>query len=332
MKIMRNKEIRRTAAVFFAVGAAGSGVCFLLDRRGGAVAAAVFLLLLLIYLWDVSLRYRRMASLAARLDEILHGEQDMSLSEYREGEFSLLQNEMSKLLGRLREQTDLLKKEKVMLADSMADISHQLRTPLTTMNLIMETLQEGGLSQELVREHLLEMRRLSGRTQWLISALLKMARLDAGTIVFRKEDVTLSQVAERALEPFTIPMELKNQRLRMNVEGSFVGDLSWTAEAIGNLIKNCMEHMQEGTLFITGEENALYTQLQIRDSGDGIAQGDLPRLFERFYKGANSGDQNVGIGLALSRMIITGQNGTIKAENSPQGGALFTVRFYKGNV
>lgn len=330
MEIWKNAEVRSTVIIMVLLETAGSAVCFFLDWRAGAAASAVFLLLLILYLWDTRRRYRRMASLAADIDEILHGGENFNFSQYREGELSLLKNELTKLLIRLREQAALLEEEKGNLADSLADISHQLKTPLTSMNLIVAALEEGELQEQETREHLRELNRLLNRTQWLISALLKIARLEAGTIVLKQEKVSLEEMVKRALEPFDILMELKNQKLCMDMSGSFVGDLSWSSEAVGNLIKNCIEHMEEGTLWVSGEENAVYTQLKIRDTGDGIPEEDLPRLFERFYKGRNSGDQNVGIGLALARMIISRQNGTVKAQNHPEGGALFTVRFYKG--
>ena len=330
MGIWKNAEVRSAVIIMVLLEAAGGAACFFLDWRAGAASSAVFLILLILYLWDTGRRYRRMASLASDIDEILHGGENVSFSQYREGELSLLQNELTKLLIRLREQAGMLKEEKENLADSLADISHQLKTPLTSMNLIVAALEEGALSEQETREHLRELKRLLNRTQWLISALLKIARLEAGTIVLKQEKVSLEEMVKRALEPFEILMELKKQKLCMEVSGSFTGDLSWSSEAVGNLIKNCIEHMEEGTLWVSGEENPLYTQLNIRDSGEGIPKEDLPRLFERFYKGKNSGDQNAGIGLALARMIISRQNGTVKAENHPQGGAVFTVRFYKG--
>ncbi len=122
-------------------------------------------------------------------------------------------------------------------------------------------------------------------------------------------------------------MELRGQTLHIEAQGDFTGDIGWSMEAIGNIVKNCMEHTPEnGTITICAQDNPLYTEIIITDSGDGIAPEDLSHVFERFYKGKCRNEKNFGIGLALSRMIIVGQNGTIRADNPPAGGARFTIR------
>ena len=128
-------------------------------------------------------------------------------------------------------------------------------------------------------------------------------------------------------------MELRGQELIIRAEGDFYRDLAWTSEAVGNIVKNCMEHTPDGgRIEINAAENALYSEIIIKDNGTGISSEDLPHIFERFYKGKDSDGKSFGIGLALSRMIITGQGGTVKAENRKPAGAMFTIRFYKGTV
>jgi signal transduction histidine kinase len=142
-------------------------------------------------------------------------------------------------------------------------------------------------------------------------------------------------LVEKAASPLEIPMDLKSQQLAVSMEGSesFTGDLAWSVEALGNILKNCMEHTPEGgRINVYCSENALFTEIKVSDTGEGIAQEDLPYLFERFYKGRNASSESIGIGLALSRMIITSQGGTVKAENLNDGGSLFTIRFYKTNI
>lgn len=130
-----------------------------------------------------------------------------------------------------------------------------------------------------------------------------------------------------------LSMELRGQALLIHADGAFRGDLSWTSEAIGNIVKNCMEHTPEGgRIEIEATETALFSEIIIKDNGTGISSEDLPHIFERFYKGKDSDGKSFGIGLALSRMIITGQGGTVKAENRKPVGAMFTIRFYKGTV
>ena len=126
---------------------------------------------------------------------------------------------------------------------------------------------------------------------------------------------------------------LKEQELVCHLEGGCKGDLLWMVEAVGNVLKNCMEHTPVGgRIVVEGSENMIYSQLLIRDTGPGIQQKDLPHLFERFYKGESSSAQSVGIGLALSQSIIHNQNGYIRAGNAPEGGAEFVIRFYKAVV
>ena len=140
----------------------------------------------------------------------------------------------------------------------------------------------------------------------------------------------MKYVLEKSVAPLLIPMELRGQELKIKAEGAFVGDLDWTCEAIGNVVKNCMEHTPEGgVVSIEATENLIYREIIIKDTGSGIASEDMPHVFERFYKGKNSSNKSFGIGLALARGIITNQNGMIKAENQKDSGAKFTIRFYK---
>jgi len=236
---------------------------------------------------------------------------------------------------RLREQSDALRQDKVYLADSIADISHQIRTPLTTINIILSFLSRTGISEERRLELTNELKMLISRIDWLISALLKIAKLDAGTVNFQKDTISVQELIKRAAEAIAIPMELREQKLQVAINGNvtYEGDLPWSVEAVENILKNCMEHTPAGgTINISATENAIYTEISISDNGYGIAEEDLPHIFERFYKGKNSSDQSIGIGLALARMIITKQNGTVKADNNKGAGARFTIRFYKNQA
>ena len=154
-----------------------------------------------------------------------------------------------------------------------------------------------------------------------------------GTVQFKKENVSMATLINKSCAPLLVPIELRGQELAIKAEGDFIGDLSWTCEAIGNIVKNCMEHTPEGgKIEIEASENALYTEIVIKDNGTGIAKEDMPHIFERFYKGKDSDDKSFGVGLALARMIIASQKGTVKAENRKPTGAMFSIRFYKGTV
>ena len=329
MGFFRNAEIRRTMLLFLLIAAAAVTAAAIWDDRFGIFTLVLCLLLGAVQLISTFRRYRKIAELSRDIDKILHGSQMPSLDRYAEGELAILQSEIYKMTVRLREQQEKLAGDKRFLADSIADISHQIRTPLTSINLVLSLLSEPEIPEERRKALWQELYELISRIDWLISALLKISKLDAGTVVFKKEQLPLEQLVRNACEPLLVPIELRGQTLQITATGNFSGDVAWTAEALTNIVKNCMEHTPaDGTITVTAEENTLYSQISVSDNGPGIAKEDLPRIFERFYKGKNSDEKSVGIGLALARMIVTMQGGTVKAENRKPHGAQFTLRFY----
>lgn len=284
-------------------------------------------------------RYRaqrqELRRLNEEIDQILHGNTHLELSRFREGDINVLRDEIYKMTVRLREQTERLSADKRELADALADISHQIRTPLTALNLMNARLLGGGLTGEERQRICLDMRKMLERIEWLVTSLLKMSKLEADAISFNIEEIRMEEFAEAALEPFRIQAEIRDIRMETAGEAdvAFRGDRAWTLEAVGNIIKNCMEYTPEGgSILVTWEENPLYVQVAVTDSGPGIAPEDLPHLFERFYRGKNAGEGSFGIGLSLAQMIVSRENGVIRAENAPEGGSRFTVRFYKSTV
>lgn len=284
-------------------------------------------------------RYRaqrqELRRLNEEIDQILHGNTHLELSRFREGDINVLRDEIYKMTVRLREQTERLSEDKCNLADALADISHQIRTPLTSLNLMNARLMSGGLTGEERQRICLDMRKMLERIEWLVTSLLKMSKLEADAITFSIEEIRMEEFAGAALEPFRIQAEIRDIRLETAGEAdvSFRGDRAWTLEAVGNIIKNCMEYTPEGgSILVAWEENPLYVQIAVTDSGPGIAPEDLPHLFERFYRGKNAGEGSFGIGLSLAQMIVSRENGVIRAENAPEGGSRFAVRFYKSTV
>ncbi len=334
MGLLRNREVRRTLLLHLLLSAAGIiAACLLGGMRFAILVCLLCAALAVLHLVSDRLRYRRIAMLAAEIDRVLHGEDPLSPDSAAEGELSILRSEIHKMTTRLREQQQRLLEDKRYLADSIADISHQLRTPLTSINLLVEFLSEPELPAERRLQLCRELRELLSRIDWLIVSLLKISRLDAGTVSFKTETAPLSQLIRQSCAPLLIPIELRGQTLEIRTEGDFTGDIGWTMEAIGNIVKNCMEHTPEGGILrIDAADNPLYTEIRIADNGPGIAPEDLPHIFERFYKGKHSSDKSFGIGLALARMIIAKQNGTIRAENPVTGGACFTIRFFHSTV
>ena len=296
-------------------------------------AAAAALLFGGLYAYKMRKYKKALRRLSGEMDRILHGSGELVLGSYEEGEISILRDEIYEMTVRLREQSETLTEDKEALADSLADISHQIRTPLTTLNLMTARMMREGDDLEQRKRILREMNRMLERIDWLITALLKMSKLDAGVVQLKQEKIPLEALIHKSAEPLLVPMELRDIAFYTESQGCFYGDMEWTCEALGNVLKNCMEHTPAGgEIRITAQENPLYTQIVVGDNGPGIAPEDLPHIFQRFYRGKNASGSGFGVGLALARTIVISQNGTIKAENNPRGGARFTIRFYKGAV
>ena len=333
MKLLKNKEVLNTLILQVLIGAVASIIGFVFNEVAGILAVTLSLLFIIVYYITTYSRYKKITNLSEDINKLLHGDNTISFDDYTEGELSILQSEIHKMTVRLREQHQMLIDDKVYLADSIADISHQIRTPLTSINLLVQLLSKPDLSEEKKRQHIMELRRMLSRIDSLITALLKISKLDARTVQFKPQNISLEELINKSCEPLLVPFELRGQELAISAEGEFFGDLAWTCEAVGNIVKNCMEHTPEGgKVEVIASENPIYSEIVIADNGSGIDKDDLPHIFERFYKGKNSSGNSFGVGLALARMIITGQSGTIKAENRKDKGAKFTIRFYKGTV
>lgn len=336
MKIFRNPEVIRDVILYFIIAVlATAGTVFFVDWKCGGIVLGICLLCLVLHIGITYRRYQRISDLVWNLDTVLHGEAEELLQDCEEGELAILRSQLNKILLRLREQSDLLQEDKIFLADALADISHQMKTPLTSIHLVIDKLSEEEMSGSTRRRMARELTSLVDRIDWLVYALLRMSKLDAGTVTLRQEKVSVRELIAKAYEPLAIPMDIHGIIWECYVEDtiSFRGDLEWSAEAVSNILKNCMEHTpKRGCISVYAEENAVYTQIIIRDSGDGIKAEDLPHLFERFYRGKRQDIGSVGIGLSLAQKIIQTQNGIIRAGNAKEGGAEFTIRFYKGVI
>lgn len=334
MKIYRNPEFRREWLIYGLGTLLCAVISFFLSPLCGLLVLLLGLFFHLVHLYFAKGRYAQITELSQSIDRILHGQETLLITDSDEGELSILNSEIRKMTVRLKEQSDRLKADKLWLTDAIADIFHQLRTPLTSMNLTVSLLAEEDLSFDRRIRLTRELKQQLDRMQWLAEALLKMSKIDAGTALFHSEPVSVAELVRHAAQPLLIPMELRGISFSSSVsDEAFTGDFSWTAEALGNLLKNCTEHTPEGgRISVAAAETALYTKIVVQDSGDGFDKDDLPHLFQRFYKGKNASAESIGIGLALVRMIVSAQNGTVKAENAPDGGARFVVRFYKSVV
>lgn len=331
LKFFRNPEIRLSLLWYLFLFLFSLCLSYFLPSQTGILLIIFSLFHIVSHYWITWRRYRRLDQLSQEIDDMLHNQIPIHFEKYREGELSILENELSKMTLRLSEQAAALAEDKQFLADSMADISHQIRSPLTSSNLILSLLMKPDLAPTRQKELLQELMQLLSRIDWLVEALLKMSKMDAGTVPFQQSPVNVKDLIHKSAEPLVIPMELREQTLSLQGtdQVQFTGDFSWSEEAILNILKNCMEHTPwGGHIQVTFSENTIFTEIIIEDNGPGFDKEDLPHLFERFYKGKTASQQSVGIGLALARMIVSQQNGTLKAENRPEGGARFILKFY----
>ena len=298
------------------------------------LAAAVFTALAAVFLLFLRKQYRTIREVHAYARAITEGNVQLDPRDNDEGEFSLLKNEIYKMTAMLKEQTERLKEDKRGLADSIADISHQLKTPLTSLSVLTDLLEDNP-DASARREFVQRIRSQLNRIEWLVTSLLKLSKLDAGTVTLKRETFPLRTLIDNVLDTLGIPLEIHMLSVvRAGDESALLtADPGWTSEALINIIKNCIEHTPAGgEIRITCEDNPIFTKIIIADSGSGIDPKDLPYIFNRFYKGRNAKDDSVGIGLAMAHAIIRKQDGDITVRSEPGRGTVFTVTFYKRTI
>lgn len=313
------------SVVMYGVGVPGGEMVILLD---GMIYGTGFYLFFRRY-------DRNLQSLSSFLRKSQYGLLPLETDDQHEGEFAILKSEIFKLLTRLHSQAELLEKEKQYLADTISDISHQLKTPMTSMNVMVDLLKDPKLPEEQRMIFIRTLHSQLTRMEWLLSAMLTMSRLDAGTLTLKKEEVCTGPMLDRALEHLLIPIELRGQSVvrEGDEDASYAGDAYWSSEALSNILKNCMEHTpNEGTIRINTSQNPVYTSIRIINEGDGISSEDLPHIFERFYRGKHTSADSVGIGLALANKLIRLQNGSIEASSDYGKSATFLIKFYHYNI
>ena len=286
--------------------------------------------ILIIYINKI---YNKIRKLSIYTNDILNNKYNMDIREYSEGDISNLKNDLYKMTIKLKEQNELSLKDKIYLQDTLSDISHQLKTPLTSMYVINELLYDDKLDKSLKKELLNKSKKGLERIEWLITSLLKMSRLDSGSEKLILERVKLINIINKTIEPIKIPLELKNINLNVSCSNDIKVnvDVNWTTEALINILKNAMEHtLENGNINIVCSDNPLYTMISISDDGCGISKKDLPHIFERFYKGM-SNKESIGIGLNMSKKIIENENGNISVKSKENEGTTFIIKLFKNN-
>lgn len=330
--MIENKTARLISAV---TAVAGIAVCAVFSIKSALVLLIVSALIIALYEYSSFAKKRRVMSLCDDIDRILKGMDFVDFSDYTEGEISLLASEIHKMTIRLREQNSTLASEKQFLKESLEDIAHQLRTPLTSMMLLIDTLDNPDISEKHRIEYTRELYTLLSGMKWLIDTMLGISRLEAGVVTFHRKQISCRSLIDRALAPLLITMDIKGIETDVLIENepTLTGDEHYLTEALVNILKNCIEHTPEGgTITIKASENPIYTGIIIKDSGEGFSQEDMPHIFERFYRSGNPSKSGYGIGLAFARKIVCSLGGSLQAENSDEGGALFDLRIYKSEV
>lgn len=293
--------------------------------------AVLGLVLVLIHLHYSKKTYQEISDLAEKVETMLKEGTVPKISASEEGSLAILEDELGKVGIRLNEQNKSLVQDKKNLKKAIEDIFHQIRTPLTAVNIQTGILKQEGLSYKDRLDLVHRLEEESKQVQWLVEALLKLSQIDAGVIQFKKDWISCADLIKAAVKPFEISMELQDQTFEAQVgETGFTGDFEWSLEAIRNLLKNAIEHTPAGgTIRVDASGNELFTEMVISDTGPGFSKEDLARVFQRFYKGAHASSKSIGIGLSLSRAIIMAQGGSLQARNGEEGGAKFIIHFYK---
>ena len=279
---------------------------------------------------------KRIEELSDYLEQVNTGKA-VVLSVSGEDIFSKLEDEIYKTVTFLYQTKDAAVQAKNDFAENLSNIAHQIKTPITAISLSLQTLSEIPMKNEYEKDKMEQIKKQLIRLIHLEESLLVLSRLDAGTLLFQKEDVDVFTVLVLAADNLQELFVDSGTSIDIPELGEMLitADLDWTMEAIINVMKNCMEHNAGGTVHCSYGQNPLYTEILIWDEGDGFVKEDIPHLFKRFYRGQNASEggnirsSGIGIGLALSKEIIEHQNGTIRAKNLPNGGACFEIRVYK---
>ena len=296
-----------------------------------SIIILVFAILVILYIYSRS-ESKKIKEIEKFIEAINNKNYTLKISENSEDEFSNLSNELYKTTVMLKEQASNSQKSQKTLQTNIEDISHQLKTPLTSISIMLDNIIDNpDMEIETRQKFLHEINRQIEWFNWLVIALLKLSKIDSGTAVFTKKEINVEKVINHVIQNLAIPLEIKQQKIIVNGNSSkFIGDYNWQLEAITNILKNCIEHTpNHKNIYIKFEENNFYTKITIRDEGVGIAKEDIKHIFERFYKGKNSSENSIGIGLALSKSIIERDNGYIICTSKEGEGTTFEIKYMK---
>lgn len=311
-----NHNLKRNLIIY---SASSTFICYIL-----------FMLLTILYKKSQD---KKINEISNYMNSVLNGNYSLDIRSYEEGRLSILKNDIYKITVKLKEQTDMAINEKNNLEMILSDISHQIKTPLTSMYVINDLLKSDKLSKKEKIEFLNKNESQLERIEWLVTSLLKLSRLDNGFVKLKKEKVEVAKLIDNCLNPLLIPIELKNQNVVKQIDNFEIDiDFNWFSEAIINILKNAHEHTNAfGTIKVEASDNSMYSSIIISDNGTGISKQDLPHIFERFYKGDNQ-KESIGIGLNMAKKIIDLSGGEINVLSTPSVGTTFIIKIYKNII
>lgn len=288
--------------------------------------------IILLYLKHEKDQNKEIKKIARCIEEINKKNYSINIDENSEDELSILKNELYKITIMLKEDAENSKKDKLKLKDSLSDISHQLKTPLTSINIMLDNILDNPDMDNNTKEKFLQnIKREITNISSLVGEILKLSKFDASVIKFEEQQVFIDNIVKSAISNVEMMAELKNINIEVNNQDNIklVCDAKWQIEAITNILKNCIEHSKDdSTITIDIDSNKIYKQITIKDNGEGIDEKDLPHIFERFYKGKNSSKDSVGIGLALAKTIIEKDNGSINVDSKKGKQTTFVIKYY----
>ena len=295
-----------------------------------------FFLITIILLVFMFLKYnnkldKEIRKITKYIEEINKKNYTLNIDEISEDELSILKNEIYKTTIMLKESAENSLKDKKQLKKSLEDISHQLKTPLTSILIMLDNLMDNPDMDDITREDFLkDIKKDAMNINFFVQTILKLSKFDSNTIHFIKEENLVSDIINESIQNISTLCDLRNIKIEIigDKKSKIYCDFKWQVEALTNVLKNCIDHSKDNEkIIINYEQNKVYTSIIIEDFGSGIEKEDLPHIFERFYKGKNATSDSIGIGLSLTKTIIEEDNGNITVKSSLKG-TKFIIKYF----
>ncbi len=290
------------------------------------------IILLIIYIRYNHSKEKDIKEIIKCIEQINKKNYELQIETISEDELSILKNEIYKTTLMLKESADNSNKDKINLKKSLEDISHQLKTPLTSILVMLDNMiEDPNMDNDIRNEFIRDIKRNVVNINFLVQAILKLSKFDANTVNFIKKEYTLKNIAQESIKNVSTLCDLRNINIELNVKenSKIICDYKWQVEAITNILKNSIDHSKDNEKVIVNiNNNNVYSTIEIHDYGDGISKKDISHIFERFYKGENATADSIGIGLALAKTIIEEDNGKINVESN-KNGTIFTIKYFK---